>query len=135
MKLLSQSRLTNRAFCTFDVMDGSMKLPRQLQSLQPAHHRHVCTRPGANGRTIDDSFASQPVAETKLVLSRLTFIRIDALELARKVSLAAGRLTNCPEPQSFESMCLARAENFQARHGDHVQLPVSRTSLVATEAR
>jgi len=28
----------------------------------------------------------------------------------RKVSLEAVRLTSCPEPQSFESMCLARAE-------------------------
>jgi len=64
----------------FDVMDGSMKLPRQLQSLQPARHRrHDGTRPGANEHTIDDSFASQPVAETNSVLSKPMTIRIEAL--------------------------------------------------------
>jgi hypothetical protein len=73
MKLLSRSRLVNRAFCTFDVMEGSMKL------LPPAQHRHDGTRPGANEHTIDDSVASQPVAETKLVLSIPTTIRIEAL--------------------------------------------------------
>lgn len=63
----------------FDVMDGSLKLPRQVQSLQPVRHRHDGTRPGANESTVNDSFASQPVAETKLVPSKLTIIRIDAL--------------------------------------------------------
>ncbi|KAF1930799.1 uncharacterized protein M421DRAFT_418278 [Didymella exigua CBS 183.55] len=38
----------NRALCTFGAMDGSMKQPRRLQSLQPAHHHHDGTRPGAN---------------------------------------------------------------------------------------
>jgi hypothetical protein len=79
MKLLSQRCLTNRAFCTFDVMDGSLKLPRQSQSPQPAHHHRDGTRPGAGGNAIDDSFASQLVAGTTLVFSILTVIRIDAL--------------------------------------------------------
>jgi hypothetical protein len=56
-----------------------MKLPRQLQSLQPAHHCHDGTRPGANEHIIDDSFASQPVAETNLMLPIPTTIRIEAL--------------------------------------------------------
>ena len=54
-----------------------MKLSKQVQSLQPAHHRYDWTRPGANKLTINDSLVSQPVAEMTLVFSILVIVRID----------------------------------------------------------
>jgi hypothetical protein len=82
-----------------------MKQPRQL------HRYHLPitvdgTRPGANKLTIDDSFASQPVADMTLVST--------VSSLWKNVSLAAGRLTSSPEPRSFDS-CLARAGYLQSK--------------------
>lgn len=54
-----------------------MKLPKQVQSLQPAHDCYDWTRPGANEVTIDDSLVSQPVAEMILVFSILVIVRIN----------------------------------------------------------
>lgn len=71
MKMLSYRWAVNNAICTFDVMDETAYA---VASLQPAHHCHNGTRPGASDISIDDSFASQPVAETTLVFSILVII-------------------------------------------------------------